>query len=42
MIDFTACIGDPEFVFIDNPNQPANSVKSNLIDETASVNKNGR
>jgi hypothetical protein len=20
MIDFTACIGDPEFVFIDNPN----------------------
>lgn len=42
MIDFTACLGDPEFVFIDNPNQPANSVKANLVDEAASVTKNGR
>jgi hypothetical protein len=42
MIDFTPCIGDPEFVFIDNPNQPANSVKASLIDEAGSATKNGR
>ncbi len=42
MIEFTACLGDPEIAFIDNPNQPANSVKANLIDETASITKNGR
>ena len=42
MIDFTQCVGDTEYVFIDNPNQPAQSVKANLVDEVTSQVKNGR
>ncbi len=42
MIDFTPCVGDPEYVFIDNPNQPAHSVKANLVDQVTTQIKNGR